>query len=106
RIFICDTITDYETWVKILNDQGIRTESFKEFAYREQLQNKNIEEVMELVDSDLNHYFERVDTQVYLFNDDTLIGRYMVYLGKNYHLIEDGYNCFQAKLFLGGSVVK
>ncbi|HGA3233741.1 TPA: capsular biosynthesis protein, partial [Streptococcus agalactiae] len=25
RIFICDTITDYETWVKILNDQGIRT---------------------------------------------------------------------------------
>ncbi|HEO7197585.1 TPA: capsular biosynthesis protein, partial [Streptococcus agalactiae] len=80
RIFICDTITDYETWVKILNDQGIRTESFKEFAYREQLQNKNIEEVMELVDSDLNHYFERVDTQVYLFNDDTLIGRYMVYL--------------------------
>ncbi|HEM9544874.1 TPA: capsular biosynthesis protein [Streptococcus agalactiae] len=106
RIFICDTITDYETWVKILNDQGIRTESFKEFAYREQLQNKNIEEVMELVDSDLNHYFERVDTQVYLFNDDTLIGRYMVYLGKNYHLIEDGYNCFQTKLFLGGSVVK
>ncbi|MCD0066633.1 capsular biosynthesis protein, partial [Streptococcus agalactiae] len=105
-IFICDTITDYKTWVKILNDQGIRTESFKEFAYREQLQNKNIEEVMELVDSDLNHYFERVDTQVYLFNDDTLIGRYMVYLGKNYHLIEYGYNCFQAKLCLGGSVVK
>ncbi|HEM9602784.1 TPA: glycosyltransferase family 52 [Streptococcus agalactiae] len=106
RIFICDTIPDYEAWIKILNNQGIKTELFKELDYREQLQNKNVEEVMNLVDSYLKHYFERVNAQVYLFNDDTLMGRYMAYLGKNYHLIEDGYNCFQAKLFFGGSVVK
>lgn len=37
RIFICDTITNYETWVKTLNEQGIRTEAVKEFAYRKQL---------------------------------------------------------------------
>lgn len=43
---------------------------------------------------------------IYLFNDDTSVARQIVRAQKNYHLIEDGYNCFQAKLLLGGSVVK
>nr|AAR29914.1 Cps2K [Streptococcus agalactiae] len=80
RIFICDTITDYETWVKILNDQGIRTESFKEFAYREQLQNKNKTRIVSITNGN----------KIHIYNDYTQLGYFFHRNAIPY--MEDGYN--------------
>lgn len=99
-IMLCDTIPNYESLAKNMNERFEKIYIFKEKEMSKEFNVKKIEKKIFRTNQTIKMFEKYIDIDlksyqdIYIFNDWTMVGAYLIDNKIRYHLIEDGLNAF------------